>query len=193
VVGAAAFAFTIGSSDQASQQRYRAIFDPQSDVAYEIRMQRWESVLAEADDHPFGEGLGTAGGATARYGRYRTLGAGNFDSSYLKIALEQGLVVMAFFIAALGLLLAGLAWRAIRTPDPVRAGLAIGASGVLAGMMVLFYFGTYIEGLTALASWILVGLGVAQFSSRPVERGAVPARPPAPASATSSPSPVAAR
>ena len=65
-----------------------------------------------------------------------------------------------------------MAWRDGRfARDPDEAALAIGGSGVVAGLLVLFYFGLYIEGLAALASWVMVGLGVAQFSGLPAARG----------------------
>ncbi len=190
LAGAAGFVWVAGSSEGASR-RYSAILQPSTDQAYEIRVQRWKSVLAEAKQHPFGEGLGTAGGAAARFSPYDTLGAGNIDSSYLKIALEQGLAVLAFFVASLLLLLAGLARRAAIARDPPAATLGIGAAGVLTGMLVLFYLGLYIEGLGALAGWILVGLGISQFATLPAPTGAPAEAPPSPLSAA--PAPVAAR
>lgn len=175
VAGVGGFVALAGDSPDAGR-RYEAILSPGDDYAYSVRLTRWENVIAEAEEHPFGSGLGTAGGAAVRDGRARTIGTTSFDSSYLKIALEQGLAVMVFFIIALALLLAGLARRALTEPDRERASLAIGGAGVLAAMLVLFYFGLYIEGLAALTGWILVGVGLAQFSELPRVRRPSPGR-----------------
>jgi len=110
-----------------------------------------------------GSGLGTAGGAAVRDGRDRTIGITNFDSSYLKIAIAQGFAVMVMFILACLLLVIGLAYRGIRTPDRVKAALAIGGVGGFIAFMVLCYAGLYIEGLTAVVPWLLAGLGATAF------------------------------
>jgi len=52
----------------------------------------------------------------------------------------------------------------VTTARPGRAALAIGAAGTLVSMLVLFFVGDYVEGLPALAGWLLVGLGVGQFA-----------------------------
>ena len=95
------------------------------------------------------------------------------------------------FFGSLLLLLAGLSRRAAIARDPPAATLGIGAAGVLTGMLVLFYLGLYIEGLGALAGWILVGLGISQFATLPAPTGAAAEAPPSPLSAA--PAPVAAR
>ena len=80
---------------------------------------------------------------------------------------------MAFFIAALLLLARGAGAAGAHLPDRERGALAVGGAGVLAAMLVLFYLGLYIEGLTALTGWILVGIGVAQFSELPATQAIV--------------------
>jgi hypothetical protein len=59
---------------------------------------------------------------------------------------------------------ATLGRRAIDAPDRTGAALGIGACGTLAAAMVMFYAGFYIENLQILMAWLLLGLGVAQFS-----------------------------
>ena len=78
---------------------------------------------------------------------------------------------MILFVLALILVLIGLAARAIRTPDPFRSALAIGACGTLAALMILFYGGLYMEGMPIVIAWLLIGLGAAAVSVREVAPG----------------------
>jgi hypothetical protein len=163
-VAAAAFALTLGGQSDTSQ-RYSAILHPSSDPSYQARLIKWRTALNDISAAPLGHGLGTSGNVQARYGRFKTIGSIDVDNSYLKVAYEQGLAVMILVAAAFGLLLFGLARRALATRDPARAGPALAAAGTLAAMLVLFFVGDYIEGLQALGGWILVGLGIAAVSA----------------------------
>ena len=163
LVGGGAFALTLGDSGE-SGPRYRAILDPGSDAHYQARLIKWRTALDDIDTAPFGHGLGTSGVAQKRFGRTQNIGNVDVDSSYIKVAYEQGFVVGIFFMGTLVLLLIGLARRALVEPNPDRAGPAIAACGVLTSMMVLFFVGTYIEGPNTLMGWTAVGLGVSQFT-----------------------------
>jgi hypothetical protein len=88
------------------------------------------------------------------------------DSSYLVVGLQQGLMIMLLYVFALVALLIALARRTSLIMDTNRAFLAIGASGTLAAMLVLFYAGNYSEGAQISAAWLIVGLGVAQVTVR---------------------------
>lgn len=180
-VGAVAFSLTVGPTDRAD--RYGAIFDPSRDAAYQDRVYKWRTAIREIDTHPFGHGAGTAGRVYERYGRQETIASYDIDNSYLKVAYEQGWFVMVLFVAALLLLFFGLARRAVLTRDEARAGPAIGACGVLAGLLVLFMVGVYVEGLPALAGWVMVGLGFAQFAWIEAQGGGTAAHSPASAQA----------
>jgi hypothetical protein len=92
------------------------------------------------------------------------------DNSYLKVAFEQGFVVTVFFMVAMVLLLVGLARRALVALEPARAGPAIAACGTLVAMLVLFFIGNYVEGFPVLAGWVMVALGVRQFTYGARER-----------------------
>jgi hypothetical protein len=165
--GAWAFGFTGTESDQKAQ-RYGAIFHPSTDYAFQLRQSSWSGAFDRAKDKPFGQGLGTAGIVRQTHPQPGLYGSSNLDSSYLKVALEQGFFVLAFLAVTLLLLLFGLVRRAIVTTDPARAGPAIGAAGVLVAMLIMFYIGDYIEGSSALAGWMLIGIGLAAFT-RPEE------------------------
>jgi hypothetical protein len=161
--GAGAFALTLGDNND-SGRRYQAILDPASDASYQARLIKWRTAIADIDSKPLGHGLGTTGRVEKRYGEFRNIGSIDVDNSYLKIAYEQGFMVLALFALAMGLLLVGLARRAIVSLDPARAGPAIAACGTLTAMLVIFYVGDYVEGLPALGGWLLVGFGVSQFT-----------------------------
>jgi hypothetical protein len=167
------FALTVGSGDGERAERYLRILTPSEDRTYATRTERWRNVLPVIHEEPLGHGLGTSGTLAARQ-EFVPETELNLDSSYLKIAYEQGFVVMVFFIAAFAALLLSLARRAVTTVNSTRATIGIGACGSLAALLVTFYAGFYIENLQALAAWILVGLGLAQFTTA---RGSRPGEP----------------
>jgi cell division protein FtsW (lipid II flippase) len=162
--GVGAYAIVTGGSDTA-RARFSSVLNPTQDAAYQARRFKWESALSDIAHHPTGHGLGTAGRVQVRYGRFLNVASKDIDSSYLKIAWEQGFAVMVFFIVAMLLLLYGLARGAVATRERHAAGLAIGACGSLVALLVLFFAGVYIEGLTALAGWTIVGVGAGPFAT----------------------------
>jgi hypothetical protein len=164
VVGAGAFALTLGGESTTSS-RYDALLHPSQDPSFQARLLKWRATLRDISDAPLGHGLGSAGTAQERYGRFLTVGSIDVDNSYLKVAYEQGFAVMVFAAISLALLLFGLARRALVATDPARAGPALAAAGTLAAMLVIFYVGDYIEGLRTLSGWMVVGLGIAAVSA----------------------------
>ena len=68
-----------------------------------------------------------------------------------------------FALLSAVLLLLATARSAITAQSREVAGMAIGAAGTLASLLVVIYTGVYIEGLTALAAWAAVGIGIAPF------------------------------
>ena len=175
-LGGGAFAYTIGDKSDSSN-RYEAILDPTSDASYQARLFKWRSAIRDIDNAPFGHGIGTAGRVQVRYGKFRNIGSIDVDNSYLKVAYEQGFFVMALLAGGLLLLLGQLALRAVTTLEPARAGPAIAACGTFVALLVLFFVGEYIEGLQVLCGWLLVGLGLSQFTLEPRAQGLdVPAR-----------------
>jgi hypothetical protein len=180
------YVMTIGGSPS-SADRFARILTPSEDFAYSAREARWEEALEDMSRHPVGRGLGTAGSAARFKAEADPDFIANLDSSYLKVGVEQGPWVLALYVISLLLLVFGIAWRAIMTSDPMRASIGIGASAALVALAVLFYAGTFVEEQQALAAWLLVGLGVAQFA-RPAEKreradfdSPAPVRPAAPA------------
>jgi O-Antigen ligase len=147
-----------------TSSRYAAILHPGSDASYQARLIKWRAAVKDTESHPLlGEGLGTAARTQQRFGRFLTIGSIDIDSAYLNVAFEQGFVVAAIYVLALVSVMLALMRRALTTSDRVRAGVAMGACGTLIAMLVLFFVGTYNEGLQVLAGWIVVGLGISQF------------------------------
>jgi O-Antigen ligase len=165
-LGAGAFALTLGDH-QDSGRRYKAILDPGNDPSYQGRLIKWRAAWEDVRHHPFGNGLGTTGIVQERFGENRTIGSIDVDNSYVKIAFEQGFIVMVLYCATVLLLLAGLARRALVTMDRTRAGPAIAACGTLVSMLVLFFIGDYVEGIYVTTGWLFVGLGLRQFTWEP--------------------------
>ncbi len=165
LLGTGAYITTIGTSDESSA-RFERILNPEDDFAFSTRLVRWEEAFEVMSENPFGQGLGTLGAVAADKPIDPDL-TRQLDSSYIKVGVEQGPWVLAFFVIALLLLLINLCWRSITTLDPARAALGIAGAGVLLGVSVSFYANTYIEEPQILAGWLLVGLGVAQFSRPP--------------------------
>ncbi len=164
VLGFIGYSLTV-ANDPESVERYSKIFNPTEDFAYQVRQNYWAAAWETIEEHPLGSGFGTAGAIGNKKAEGGPVaGLYNLDSSFLKIALEQGLPVMILFIAAILALLASLVWRAIAINDRERAVIAMGACGALAALLTLFYAGLYIENLAALMGWLLVGLGAAQFT-----------------------------
>lgn len=153
-----------------SERSYQTILDPSRDAAYQERLYKWSVAWREADQRPFGHGLGTAGVLALSYQRFPTVGANDVDNSYLKVAVDQGLFGLALFAAALIALLIGLVRRSLRTHDPQRAALGAAGAGVTASFMVVMWSGNYLEGMPAVTAWLIVGLGVGQFATVALRR-----------------------
>ena len=161
-------AYLLAVEGTAREDRLESLLNPGEDVTYSNRLEIWEVAIDQMSEEPLGLGLATIGGVAAVRNPEGFTFLFELDNSYLKIGLEQGVVVMGLFIFALLTLLAGLATRAVRATDPFRAALAIGACGSLVALTVLFYGGLYIEGMPIVMAWLLIGLGTAAVTVRNV-------------------------
>jgi hypothetical protein len=170
LAGGASFALTGGGLGGSS--RYANIVHPTRDPAFIARQHKWTDALMDIDQHPFGQGLGTAGQVQEQAGQYFTVASFNLDNSYLKVAWEQGLAVMVFLATALVLLAIRLGGASVAALDPARAALGIGATGTLVSMLISFLTGIYVETPAVLVGWMIVGLGLSGFVAVPVEEDA---------------------
>jgi hypothetical protein len=161
--GAGVFTASKLSNEGSSGERFRNILQPERDKSVQERLVKWETILDDADEQPFGKGLGQSGAAEQRYARFTSAASFDPDSTYVKIAYDQGPFVLLLFAGAVITLLAALAVRAVTAPTPQAAGLAVGACGGLAAFSVAMGAGVYFEGLGALAPWLIVGLAYASW------------------------------
>jgi hypothetical protein len=163
VAGGIAFSEVVGTNSD-STQRYRNILKPGRDNSWQERLTKWRTAMEDVEQAPLGHGIGT-GGVQSRQQRFVTAAALDVDNSYLKVAYEQGFAVMVLFIITLFVLLFGLMRRTVWT----RAGppaAAVGACGSFAAFIIVLVTALFIEVLPALTAWIILGLGMAQFTSR---------------------------
>jgi hypothetical protein len=161
-LGAALFSMVVGESSS----RYEAIISPGGDVSYEHRITKWTQAIEDIEDAPFGKGLGTAGLVQElKQGPYLTQGSYGIDSSYLKIAYEQGFPLLILFVVALLVLLVGLARRLFRVRDELVRGIAIGGAGTLVTALSMFVTAIYVENLPVLTVWVAVGAGIGAISA----------------------------
>ena len=167
-----ALAFVAGSAGQLS--RYTDIFNCSREIACVDRKQKWDEALPVIEKHPFGQGIGSASADLALRGSNLTIAVYTLDNSYLKIAWEQGIPVLALFVAGMGLLLLRLSWTATRVRDREAATMGIGAAGALASALACFYTEMFIENVQVVGLWLIVGLGCAFLLN--AERDAAEAR-----------------
>ena len=163
LVGGGVFATTKLSDEGSSGERFRGLLDPLRDLSVQARFGKWETILDGIDDLPFGHGLGASGAAEVKYARFTSAATFNPDSSYVKVAYDQGVLVLLLFVAALLALLVGLGQRAIRAPDARVGALTVGACGALASFAASMGGGVHFEGLLAAAPWLVVGLAMAPY------------------------------
>jgi hypothetical protein len=144
------------------RKRYENILTPQQDVPFQERVIKWQQTLDALDGKPFGFGLGAGNGIAIPH-RFADIASQEIDNSYLLIAYDQGLLVMAFFIVTLLVLLLELIRHAVWTRGPTGAALAGAAAGTLVAMAIEFLGANYVSTRPIVAGWMIVGLGVAQL------------------------------
>ena len=172
-IGAAAVAYPAVLDDPEQRKRYENLLTPSQDLPVQERLVKWRAVIAAVKSEPFGFGMGT-GHPAAIPTRFVRAGASDVDSTYLKVAYQQGFLVMGFFILTLIVLLVEMVRYAVWTRAPQSSALTSAAAGTLVAIMVEFVAGMYIDTLAILVGWMIVGLGVSQFN-RPLEPEAEPA------------------
>jgi hypothetical protein len=163
VVGALALIVTSSLAGGDSAERFSVLLTPSQDQSYREHLDKWELALEDIGEHPFGQGLGSAGLIGERDNRFLSSADPGLDSSYLKVAYEQGMFVMLFFVFGLVLLAVELARAGRRLASPAAAGLAIAACGSLVALVIEFGTALYVQSVVVLAGWCMVGLGVAQL------------------------------
>jgi hypothetical protein len=141
---------TAADSDQVAV-RYTALGSPGGDPALETRVDRWREVADDVASRPLGHGFGT-GGLT-------------LENSYLRVAYEQGPLLMLLYLAVVAALALGLARAAIRDRDGPGGAIATACLGGFAACCVGLLVMDSVE--AALVAWTLAGLGIAGLAARP--------------------------
>ena len=159
VGGAGAFTATV-LTNPAQRERYERLLTPGNDPSFKARNVKWEAALRDLEDRPFGLGLATGGGTAVRYSRFITVGSTSVDSSYLKVAVEQGFLVLGLLLAGLIGLAVTCAVATLRGRDPTSAAITAGAAGALAAWLVIFYAGNFIEQQSSLNGYLVLALAM---------------------------------
>ena len=163
-IGVGVFVTTKLSAEGSSATRFKnLVTDPIGDYSVQDRLVKWRSLLADVDTRPFGRGLGSSGAAEVKYARFTTDASFDPDSAYVKVAYDQGFLVLGLFVAALVVLLLTLALVAVDSLDPLAGGRALAACGALIAFAVTLGGGAYFEGVPAMWSWLLVAVGCMGF------------------------------
>jgi hypothetical protein len=161
VGGVLVFAGLALTGDSTSHS-YRALLHPSSDPSVIAREYKWNQALRDLDTHPFGHGLGTASYAQLTSGEFfNGSGSTTVDNGFLKVALEQGLVIMTLFAAALLGSLLALIRIGVLARDRLAGGIAMGAAGTLLSFAVVMMAEDATANPRSLATWVIVGLGLA--------------------------------
>lgn len=161
------------TGNPAAGDRLASGLDPSNDISYVKRARSWEDAVQRIDHGPvMGYGLGTQGTVALSDRRLGPVGSASLDSSYLKVAIEQGLPVSLLLFGGLALLAAALARAGLLLWDSFAAAIAIAGAATVVTLLILFTASTYVEGLTILPAWILVGLGIAAVTERGSDRRA---------------------
>lgn len=161
-VGGGLFVTTKLTAEGNSGTRFRnLVTDPIADNSVQHRFLKWRTLLAEVDDKPFGNGVGATGAAEKKYSRFSTAASIDPDSSYVKVAYDQGFLMLVLFAAALLSLLTALALATVTVPNAYAAAGALGSCGALVAFAVAMSAGSHYEGLVAVGPWMLVSIGCA--------------------------------
>lgn len=165
LIASAAVVYPVVLDSTEKRQRYENLLTPGEDEAFQERLTKWRSTLAEVRDEPFGFGLGS-GNPLVVGRRFVDAGYDEIDNSYLMIAYDQGIIMMLFFIATMLVLLVELLRHAVWTRGPGPAALSTAAVGTLVAMLVEFVAANYVAAPPVVAGWMIVGLGMAQLVAR---------------------------
>jgi hypothetical protein len=149
------------------EHSYTALLHSGSDPSVKERQYKWNQALQDLDTHPFGYGVGSASFAEQLAGKTIFLaGDTNIDNGFLRVALEQGLLIMAVFAVALLAVMLALIRGSVRVRDRDAAAIAIGAAGTLASFVVVMMAEDATYSLRSVVTWVIVGLGMAVVLGR---------------------------
>src|SRR5581483_11168416 len=97
VIGAGLIVAAISIAGDSGAHSFRALLHPTSDPSFLARKYKWTQALRDLQTRPFGYGLGAGSYAGQTTGRFFLAADTNVDNGFLKVALEQGLLIMVLF------------------------------------------------------------------------------------------------
>ena len=164
VAGVMGFGLTVGG-DAESTERFERIASPGEDYSFQQRVAKWDAALADINDEPLGEGLGTTGITQRQYSRVFRLDNRYIDNSYLQLGVAQG--YPGWILFGLAVILTGymLARSSLVTADRRLAAIGLGAVASLLTYLVVLLTGDMLTSWGALLVWMLLGLGAGGFVS----------------------------
>jgi len=165
-IGGVGYAVTIADSP-ARVQRFEQILDPGEDYSFQRRVRKWNDAIAEINQHPFGQGLGTAGAVQRFRSRIFRLDNLYIDNSYLQVGIQLGYPGLILFVLGPVLVLFALAKNSLFTRNRRAAVLGIGASGAIVAWFIDLMTGDAFGSWAALLLSITIGLAVGAFVSEP--------------------------
>jgi O-antigen ligase len=148
------------ASQASPQLRERAggVLDPLGDESVRLRFETWKQSFDDAAEHPFGQGVGAVGAASAPSRvQVRTT-----DNSFIKILIEQG--VLGLILFALGILGAVvLLARRLRAASSVEsAAVGLAALTGFVAFLGICLAGEAVEQPGKIVAWALLGTAAAQ-------------------------------
>ena len=151
-----------GTASPVLDARAGGVARPLSDLSVTERLANWGDKLAGVADEPLGRGVGAVGAARATGDRPRA----TTDNSFLKVAVEQGVVVAALFVVALAGAVVLLALRLRRLTGERRA-IGLAALSGFVAFLALSTTGEYVEQPGKVVGWALLGIAAASAIGRP--------------------------
>lgn len=163
LIGAGLIVAAISIAGDTSTHSFRGLLHPTSDPSFLARKYKWTQALRDLQTRPFGYGLGSASYGAQTHGRFFIAATDtNVDNGFLKVALEQGLLIMVLFAAALLTVQLGLTRRAIAAGEWI----VVGAAGTLCSFLTMMLAEDATANPRSLITWVIVGLGLAAVVRR---------------------------
>jgi hypothetical protein len=137
------------------RRRAHGILDPFGDKSIRLRIDAWGRALDRLADDPLGVGIGEEGGAGTRVGH----SIHTPDNSFLKVLVEQGVLVGTAFLAGLLGVIVAVA-RRLRRIEGERRALGLAALTGFVGFLGLCLVGETVEQPGKAIAWSLLGIAL---------------------------------
>jgi O-antigen ligase len=127
----------------------------------QLRYETWRRAVRSAASKPLGRGVGTVGGASSPDRAHVV----TTDNSFLKVLIEQGVIGVAMFLAAMLSAVILLARRLRAATGDART-LGLPALAGFVTFLGISATGETVEQPGKVVAWVLLGMAVAQALGR---------------------------